>query len=477
MSFLLTLGECIKPLQATLLAGGDGNATAALEDSEFTGVSIDTRTLQPGDLYVAIQGTRFNGHDFVAAAVEAGAVAVLVHEDIESSVPQLQVVNTQIALGQLARYWAQPFEIPLIAVTGSNGKTTVKEIITAILRQIGPVLATRGNLNNEIGVPLTMLEMRDQHDYAVIEMGANHAGEIARLVSIAQPDVAVITKIGEAHLEGFGSVEGIANAKSEIFAGLSELGYAVINADDEYADLMRNAASHCHTREFGLSAGADVQGVPGAGLKIRTMGQVISPNYQLTGDHNILNALAAVAAVQCLDVQMDNIVRGLESVRPVPGRLEKKPGLNGANLIDDSYNANPDSARQAVDVLARYEGTRYLVLGDMAELGEDAELLHAKLGAYARQRGLDGLWTIGSLTSSAQKAFNENQTVEGRHFTDQDALIDAISEQLNPSVTVLVKGSRSARMERVVKALMPPPRSSSASVGEPFGEFLGETSA
>ncbi len=476
MSFLLTLGECVKPLQAALLAGSDGAAITAPEDIEFTGVSIDTRTLLAGDLYVAIQGTRFNGHDFVDAAIEAGAAAVLVHEEIDTSVPQLRVTNTQIALGQLARYWAQPFEIPLIAVTGSNGKTTVKEIITAILRQVGPVLATRGNLNNEIGVPLTLLEMRDHHDYAVIEMGANHAGEIARLVSIAQPDVAVITKIGEAHLEGFGSVTGIAKAKSEIFAGLSELGYAVINADDEYADLMRKAASHCHTREFGLGAEADVQGVPGVGLKIKTMGQVIAPHYQLTGDHNALNALAAVAAVQCLDVQTDNIVRGLESVRPVPGRLEKKPGLNGANLIDDSYNANPDSARQAVDVLARYEGTRYLVLGDMGELGADAELLHAKLGAYARERGLDGLWTIGSLTSFAQNAFNEDQAFEDRHFNDQEALIDAISEQLNANVTVLVKGSRSARMERVVKALMPPSRSSGSAVGKPFGEFLGETS-
>ncbi|ASJ75891.1 UDP-N-acetylmuramoyl-tripeptide--D-alanyl-D-alanine ligase [Granulosicoccus antarcticus] len=466
MSFLLTVGECVHPLQATLLAATTGESQAAPADVEFTGVSIDTRTLKAGDLYIAIQGTRFNGHEFISAAIKAGAAAVLVHEDVQTSVPQLRVVNTQVALGQLARYWAQAFEIPLVAVTGSNGKTTVKEIIATILRQIGPVLATHGNLNNEIGVPLTLLEMREEHDYAVIEMGANHAGEIARLVNIAQPDVAVITKIGEAHLEGFGSIEGIANAKSEIYAGLSEHGYAVINADDQFADQMFKAASHCHVRDFGQNPGADVQGVPGAGLKIKTMGQVIAPHFQLSGEHNQMNALAAVAAVQCLDVQMDSIILGLENVRAVPGRLEKKPGLNGAKLIDDSYNANPDSARQAVDVLARYEGTRHLVLGDMAELGVDAEALHTKLGEYARQCGVDELWTVGPLSSFAQKAFNDKSAAEVHHFTDQEELIAAIKDQMTADMTVLVKGSRSARMERVVKALMLPTRSSSTTVGE-----------
>lgn len=450
MSFRMELEECLKPLQATLLPAAGENT------SGFTGVSIDTRTLQAGDLYIAIQGDRFNGHEFVAAAVSAGAAAVLVHEDIETSVPQLRVADTRKALGSLARYWVRQFNTPLIAVTGSNGKTTVKEIIATILRQLGPVLATRGNLNNDIGVPLTLLEMREEHDYAVIEMGANHAGEIAALVAIAQPDVALITKIGQAHLEGFGSVQGIAEAKSEIFAGLKPDGYAVINADDAYVDLMRRAASHCHTREFGLSPGVDVQGLPGPGLVIKTMGETLKPGFALSGDHNVMNALSAVAAVQCLYIQPENIARGLEQVRPVPGRLEKKPGLRGAQLIDDSYNANPDSARQAIDVLARYEGIRYLALGDMAELGADAESLHADLGEYARQSGIDGLWTTGPLSAAIQKAFTGDAPLAGGHFTDQEALISDLSEQLNAGVTVLVKGSRSARMERVIKALMPP---------------------
>ncbi|NND90371.1 MAG: UDP-N-acetylmuramoyl-tripeptide--D-alanyl-D-alanine ligase [Granulosicoccus sp.] len=469
----MSLDECVSALQAELVVANEDTSTpagdnqAAAGATVITGVSIDTRTLESGDLYVAIQGERFNGHDFIGAAIDAGAAAVLTHEHPECSVPQLRVEDTRTALGQLARSWATHFGIPTIAITGSNGKTTVKEIIATILRQIGPVLATRGNLNNEIGVPLTLLDMRKEHDYAVIEMGANHAGEIARLVDIVRPDVALITNIGRAHLEGFGSVEGIARAKSEIFGGLTEDGYAVINADDDYADVMRQAAAHCHTREFGLSPSADVQGVPGSGLNFRTMGQSFSPHFQLSGDHNGMNALAAVAAVQCLDIQAPTFMAGLEQVRSVPGRLEKKPGRDGAKLIDDTYNANPDSARQAVDVLARYDGTRYLVLGDMAELGPDAPVLHARLGAYARQRGLDGLWTTGPLSSHAQKAFAGNTPLAGRHFTDQEALIADIRTRLGAGVTVLVKGSRSARMERVVKALMPVARTSSAGAGKP----------
>jgi len=461
VSFRLDLNECEDTLQAQL----------AGDDVAFTGVSIDTRTLQQGDLYVAIKGERFDGHAFIEAATSAGAAALLVHEPVDSKLPQLIVTDTIVSLGQLARFWAQRFSIPTIAVTGSNGKTTVKEIITSILRQLGPVLSTKGNLNNEIGVPLTLLGMRAEHLYAVIEMGANHAGEIARLVDIARPDVAVVNNIGTAHLEGFGSVDGIARAKSEIYGGLQEQGYAVINADDAYADFMRKAASHCNTREFGLTADCDVQGIPGAGLNIRSMGQALSPRFPLTGDHNGMNALAAVAAVQCLDVQADSIVRGLENVRPVPGRLEKKPGLNGSTLIDDSYNANPESAEQAVNVLARYDGTRYLVLGDMAELGADAERMHARVGAYAHQQGVDGLWTTGPLASFAYQAFTDASKAskserQGSHHVDHEALVSDLTRRMTEGVTVLVKGSRSASMERVVKALMPVAKARLVSVQE-----------
>ncbi|MFT5895554.1 MAG: UDP-N-acetylmuramoyl-tripeptide--D-alanyl-D-alanine ligase [bacterium] len=491
MTMGFSLADCESALQANLLGA----------DVHVRDVSIDTRTLASGDLYIAIQGQSFDGHDFVDAAIEAGAAAIVVHKVMKTDLPQLVVEDTTVALGRLATWWASRFGIPIIAVTGSNGKTSVKEIIAAILRQLGPVLSTKGNLNNEIGVPLTLLDMRADHLYAVIEMGANHAGEIARLVQIAKPDVAVVNNVGSAHLEGFGSKEGIARAKSEIYAGLSQDGYAVINADDAFADFMRDTASHCNKREFGLSSGCDVQGIPGAGLNIETLGTKLSPRFQLSGDHNGMNALAAIAAVQCVDVQSANIVRGLESVRSIPGRLEKKPGVRSATLIDDSYNANPDSAKEAINVLARYDGVRYLVLGDMAELGDESEDLHARVGAYAKQLGIEGLWTTGPLASHAYKAFKGAKSAavivkpavsstsitpmislsdagpapkststkeasrqkasisSGGHFVDQEALVADLKQHLEIGVTVLVKGSRGSRMERVVKALMPVPKS------------------
>lgn len=448
MSFHLELEECVLPLRASLSG----------ESVSINGVSIDTRTLNPGDLYVAIVGERFNGHEFVQAAKDAGAAAIMVHEEVQSDIAQLKVADTQAALGQLGKFWAKRFGIPTIAITGSNGKTTVKEIITSILQQIGPVLATRGNLNNELGVPLTLLGMRKEHLYAVVEMGANHAGEIARLVALAEPDVAVVTNIGTAHLEGFGSVQGIAKAKSEIYAGLKADGYGVINADDAYADLMRAACEHCHTREFGRSDTADVRGLPGQQLAITSMGRQLSPRFRLAGEHNVMNALAAVAAVQSLDVQADSILRGLEAVSAVPGRLEKKSGAKGSLIIDDSYNANPDSVRSAIKVLAGYQGRRHLVLGDMAELGPDAVNFHCTIGKFAREQGIDGLWTTGELSAAAQAAFNTDGAVaeqeKGAHFAHQDLLVNALSSQLADDVTVLVKGSRSAGMEQVVKLLL-----------------------
>lgn len=460
MSFSLTLRECVTALGAELLG----------ESATVTGVSIDTRTLKQGDLYIAIVGENFNGHEFVGAAQEAGAAAVLVHEAVETNLPQLHVDNTQVALGQLGKFWAKRFAIPTIAITGSNGKTTVKEIITSILQQLGPVLATKGNLNNEIGVPLTLLNMRKEHIYAVVEMGANHAGEIARLVSLAEPDVAVVTNIGTAHLEGFGSVDGIASAKSEIYAGLKPDGFAVINADDSYAPAMRKACAHCFKREFGKVESADVRGLSDTELVFSSMGRTLSPRFRLAGSHNITNALAAVAAVQSLDVQADAIVRGLESVSAVPGRLENKLGINDAIIIDDSYNANPDSTRSAIRVLSGYRGKRYLILGDMGELGPDAEAMHHAIGEFARLQQLDGLWTTGTLSSAAQAGFSQNGDIAGQtagaHFTDQQSLIENLLEHLGKDVTVLVKGSRSAGMERVVQALLQQAAVSGVQAGE-----------
>ncbi len=505
MSFRLQLSDCLSAL--------DGNLSG--DDVMVTGVSIDTRTLKPGDLYIAIKGHNFDGHAFVDHAIKAGARAVIVHSRMTTAVPQVRVADTTRALGDLARYWARRHQVPTIAITGSNGKTTVKEIIASILRQLGSVLATRGNLNNDIGVPLTLLNLRPEHQYAVIEMGASKAGDIQRLVAIAEPDVAVITNIGAAHIEGFGSVDRIAEAKAEIFDGLGSDGWAVVNDDDAYADVLRGHASHCHVRSFGLDEDADVQGVPGNGLVIQTTGKRLKPRFPLAGDHNGINALAAVAAVQCLDVQAVSIVRGLESVRPVAGRLEKKAGIQGAKIIDDSYNANPVSSKAAIDVLAKQSGVRYLVLGDMGELGDDAEHMHREIGLYAREAKIDGVWTIGKLASYADMGFglcntprmvvpltqvsdaNEKkvavpslaggevptthgrpvrkggaerstQVSEGGHFKDQESLIQALRPWLSGDTTVLIKGSRSARMERVVKGLVPtaPARGTSAVINE-----------
>ncbi|MBX2886297.1 MAG: UDP-N-acetylmuramoyl-tripeptide--D-alanyl-D-alanine ligase [Granulosicoccus sp.] len=459
MSFSMSLAECADILQARLTG----------DDDTVSGVSIDSRTLNPGDLYVAIKGERHDGHQFVSAAGDAGASAVLVHNAVDTPLPQLLVQDTQVALGQLARAWARRFSIPTIAITGSNGKTTVKEIIALILGQLGPVLATRGNLNNEIGVPLTLLRMRMEHMYAVVEMGANHAGEISRLVAMAEPDVALVNNIGSAHLEGFGSKEGIAAAKAEIYAGLSTDGYAVINADDEFAGVMREAASHCQIREFGIVADANVKGVVSERFEIHSMDRVLAPRFNLSGEHNLMNALAAVAAVQCLDVSSDKILQGLESIDAVPGRLQRKKGIHGALVIDDSYNANPDSVRSAIRVLAACSGKRYLVLGDMAELGSDSSQLHHDIGHAASEHGIDGVWTVGALSANTRKAFvdrtdrgssnsvvdDPNESVTGAHCTDKNSLIDDLRQHLTSDVTVLIKGSRSAHMEYVVDALCP----------------------
>lgn len=459
MSFCLSLADCIAPLNAKLV--GD-NVTVH-------GVSIDSRSIREGDLYIAIEGDRFDGHDFVQAAVEAGAEAAIVHQEVDVDIPVLVVKNTQAALGQLGKYWAGQFSIPIIAVTGSNGKTTVKELITSILQQQGLVLSTRGNLNNEFGVPLTLLGMRKEHNYAVVEMGANHAGEIARLAALAEPDVAVVTNIGTAHLEGFGSEQGIASAKSEVYAALKHSGYGIINMDDAYKDFMLKACSHCAVRGFGTSEDADVRFVPNGDLAIMSMGKKLTPRFRLAGKHNAMNALAAVAAVQCLDVGSDSIVKGLEAVTPVAGRLEKKLGIKGSVIIDDSYNANPDSVKSAIDVLGAYPGKRYLVMGDMAELGCGEQAMHAEVGEYAQHNGIDALWTIGSLSAAMQNSFNEaksqNLNAPGGHFASHDELAADLSDNLDHEVTVLVKGSRSASMEVLVEALLQTPTTTSQSAG------------
>jgi len=417
-------------------------------DAEFSAVGTDSRTLNRGELFVALRGERFDGHTFLAAAAAGGAAAALVeHADDALALPQIVVKDTTQALGHLGNFWRRRFKVVLVALTGSSGKTTVKEMLAAILRAAASddaVLATRGNLNNHIGVPLTLLELRDGHRYAVVEMGMNHAGEIRYLTRLAEPDVALITNAGSAHLEYLGSVEAIARAKGEIFEGLKDDGTAVFNADDRFAPLWRELAAGRRRLEFGIETPA---AAVTARYRLRQFDSEIVLNTPLgaaaatvpaPGLHNVRNALPPAT-----------IAAGLARFGGSRGRLQRKRGRNGATVIDDTYNANPDSVRAAIDVLAAQPGGRILVLGDMGELGGEAATLHAAIGDYARNAGLDGLYTLGALSAHAAHAFD----AAAQSFARSDDLIAALAPLLTPQTTLLVKGSRLMRMERVVEAL------------------------
>jgi len=423
-------------------------------DREFHGVSTDSRAIEPGMLFIALKGPNHDGHDHVAAAVNAGAVAALVERPLDVAVPQLIVDDTLKSLGRLAAVWREHLGTPLVAITGSNGKTTVKEMCAAVLSEAGKTLATRGNLNNDIGVPLTLLRLEQGHDYGVIEMGANHPGEIAYLTALTRPQVAIITNAGPAHLEGFGSIEGVARAKGEIYQGLSEEGVAVINADDKYAGIWRDMSAGHRSISFGLAQRADI-GVRGMGDLHGSELEVLSPlgefhlSLPLPGRHNIMNALAAISAGIALGIDLDVIANGLNHMVPVGGRLHIREGINGATVLDDSYNANPSSMYAGLEVLAGCDGARYLAMGDMGELGESADELHRQVGRDARELGIDRLYATGEMSRYATEAFGEN----GFYFSRQQQLIEALLPQMNDNTTVLVKGSRSSHMEHVVEAL------------------------
>jgi len=440
------------------------------EDRDFDAVCTDTRTLKPKALFVALKGERFDGHDFVGRAAASGAAAALVEDsgfkipDSAKSLPLLLVRNTRLALGTLAAYWRRKFTMPLVALTGSNGKTTVKEMLASILREAcaahasvpdprSSVLATRGNLNNDIGVPLTLLELGPGHRYAVVEMGMNHAGEIRTLTRLAAPDVALINNAGPAHLEFFGSVEAIARAKGEIFEGLRPGGTAVINADDPFSGLWRELARDRRIVEFGLDRPAAVSARYAlrhleSEIVVRTPQGEAQAVLKAPGLHNVRNALAASAAATALEVPAPAIARGLAGYAGVKGRLQRQATRGGATLIDDTYNANPESVRAAIAVLAQAPGTRVLVLGDMGELGAGAAQLHADIGRFARASGIQRLLTLGELAAHAARAFGDG----GRHFARIEDLLGEIEGALAPGATLLVKGSRFMQMERVVKA-------------------------
>ncbi|HKJ77147.1 MAG TPA: UDP-N-acetylmuramoyl-tripeptide--D-alanyl-D-alanine ligase [Gammaproteobacteria bacterium] len=434
--------------QAADWLGGERRGEAVA----FAGVATDSRTLAAGNLFVALQGPNHDGHDHVADAAAAGAAAAVVSRPVPVDLPQVVVPDTLAALGELARQWRLACDVPVVGITGSNGKTTVKEMTAAILGRLGPTLATRGNLNNLIGVPLTLLRLTPAHRFAVIEMGANHPGEIARLAAIAGPRVGVVTNAGAAHLEGFGSLEGVARAKGELFQALPADGTAVVNADDDFAGLWRELAAG-QVLTFGLH-GADVSAdwegdAAGSRLHLRTPAGEERVDLAVPGRHNVLNALAAAALTLAAGADLGAVKAGLESVQPVAGRLATRRGRRGARLLDDSYNANPGSLQAGLEVLAACAGRRLLALGDMAELGGDERREHVRAGEAARAAGLDGLFATGELSRLAAEAFGPG----GRHFPEVEQLIAALEPELDPEVTLLVKGSRSARMERVVEAL------------------------
>lgn len=428
----------------------------------FTSVGTDSRNVQPGELFVALRGPHFDAHQYIDAARAAGAAAVMADTAgaalVPPDMPLMTVNDTRKGLTQLAYAWRSRFSMPLVALTGSSGKTTVKEMLAAILREAaGPtadsVLATRGNLNNEIGVPLTLLELRTAHRYAVIELGMNHAGEISRLTRLARPDVALVNNAGRAHIEYLGSEQAIAQAKGEIFEGLSAHGIGVINADDTHADLWKKLLFKNKYLQFGLDRPADV----GARFELRALHSVIhfdtpagavSTTLPAPGLHNVRNALAACAGALALNVPLAAIAAGLAHYAGVSGRLQRKVAHAGATVIDDTYNANPESMRAAIDVLARAQGRRLLILGDMGELGERAAACHAETGAYARAAGIERLYALGDLSAGTVAAFGHG----ARHFASIDELVAQTRSDLAADLTVLVKGSRFMRMERVVAA-------------------------
>ena len=423
------------------------------DDVMFRGVSTDSRQLQAGNLFVALQGPNFDGHDYLGMAREQGAVAAAVSRNVDCGMPLLEVGDTRLALGRLAGHWRSQFDLPVIAITGSNGKTTVRSMVQAILECAGQTLSTRGNLNNDIGVPLTLFRLAADDRYAVIEMGANHPGEIDYLAGITRPTIAVVTNAGPAHLEGFGDLDGVARAKGELFARLDSSATAVINADDRYAGLWRELAGDSRVLDFGLeqeaAVTADWKGDPtGSDVCLMTPAGELAVRLPLPGRHNVLNALAAVAAALAAGIGLDSIGRGLESLAPVNGRFNIHTLPGDVTVIDDTYNANPESLAVALDVLAMADGEKWLVLGDMGELGPRAAEMHREAGRRAREAGVDRLFTLGKLAGEAVSGFGGGIAAQ-----THNELLQALRNGLQDRVNILVKGSRLMRMELVVESL------------------------
>ncbi|EJL91781.1 UDP-N-acetylmuramoyl-tripeptide--D-alanyl-D-alanine ligase [Herbaspirillum sp. CF444] len=448
------------------------NVHKAGGDFTVRGVTTDSRAVAPGNLFVALRGERFDAHDFLDAVAGLGAAAVVVERvPAGLSIPAIVVPDTRAALGRIARHWRQQFAIPVIAVTGSNGKTTVKEMIASILSAAfgeDHSLATRGNFNNEIGVPLTLFRLQAQHHAAVVELGMNHPGEIAVLAEIARPTLALVNNAQREHQEFMATVEAVARENGAVFAALPADGIAVFPAEDEYAWVWRELAGERPVLSFGLNADADVSATYQAqqfGSLIKVTASINGQTQQLqqfeinlaaVGEHNVRNALAATACALGAGIDAAAVVRGLEAFAPVSGRLQRKAAISGALVIDDTYNANPDSVRAAIDVLAQTAAPRVLVLGDMGEVGNEGPKFHQEIGAYARARGIEHFLGFGD---AMRDAINEYNAVPGasfpaRHFDTIDTVSAAAQEVASATATVLVKGSRFMKMERVVQHLV-----------------------
>ncbi|WP_299230539.1 UDP-N-acetylmuramoyl-tripeptide--D-alanyl-D-alanine ligase [uncultured Halomonas sp.] len=429
----------------------------AEDDLPIEAIVTDTRRVSPGALFVALRGERFDAHDFVVEAREAGAVAAVVERAVEDPLPQLVVADTRLALGLLGRARRRAWGGPVAAVTGNSGKTTVKELLAAILGRQGATHATRGNLNNDFGVPLTLLELTPHHQQAVVELGANHLGEIAWTVGLAEPRVALITNVTGAHVGEFGGMGQIAQAKAEILAGLGPEGIAVLNRDDAYFATWRRLAAPREVLDFGLSEGARVTA---RSLVADALGRYAftlvvdgcrlgDVRLRLMGRHGVANALAATATALAMGASTNDVLAGLSAAEAMPGRQDVVAGIREALIIDDSYNANPGAVKAALELLAALPGPRWCLLGAMGELGEASAALHAEVGRHARELGIDFLGTLGEAARHACHAFGEG----GCHFDDREALVRHALDHLPPGASVLVKGSRSAAMEQVVAAL------------------------
>ncbi len=448
----------LRDLPLSLIAGITGGTCTTADDIICTAVSTDTRTLKPGSLYVPLTGENFNGHHFAEQALSAGAVAMLAEEVVTTDLPVVRVANTLKALADIAAWHRDQFTGPVVAVTGSAGKTSVKQLTAHVLSMAFNTWMTQGNLNNHIGAPLTLLALQPEHQAAMIELGASGKGEIAYTAQLVKPQVGIITNVAEAHLEGFGSVETICATKGELLDFIADEGTAVLNADDvfftDWATRVNARNAGVKITTFGFSDKADVRaehiktGMLDSQFTLIAEGQSFSVNLPLPGEHNIRNALAVVAATRAVGLSFDQIISGLESAVAVKGRLQKNTGRNGQIILDDSYNANPGSFRAAIDVLAQAENS-WLVMGDMAELGADEVSMTAGIGAYAKAKKIKVLTATGRLSKSAVEAFGE-----GAHwFADKAQLTEFLNNNTGNGDTLLVKGSRSAGMETVVSTL------------------------